>query len=78
MAEQEVLDKYASVIEMSETKEAYLLEGELYIRYEFRDLKELYTPMTYHKVKEDGIVSNDNLIMLGVWAKAKKNGEKVK
>ena len=34
--------------------------------------------MTYHKVGEDNVVSNDNLVMLGVWARAQKQGERVK
>ena len=62
MAEQELLDKYAPTLEALETKEAYLLNGELYISHEFRDPAELQTRMTYHKVGEDNIVSNDNLI----------------
>lgn len=78
MAEQELLDKYRSTIDSMETKEAYLLDGELYIRHEFRDPAELQTRMTYHKVGEDNVVSNDNLIMLGAWARAQKQGEQVK
>ena len=62
MAEQELLDKYAPTLEA----------------HEFRDPAELQTRMTYHKVGEDNIVSNDNLIMLGVWARAQKQGERVK
>ena len=78
MAEQEVLDKYAPTLDMLETKEAYLLDGDLYIRYEFRDPQELQTRMTYHKIGEDNVVSDDNLVFLGAWAKAQKNGERVK
>ncbi len=78
MAEQEVLDKYAPTLDMLETKEAYLLDGDLYIRYEFRDPEELQTRMTYHKIDADNVVSDDNLILLGVWARAQKNGERVK
>ncbi len=78
MAEQEVLEKYAPTLDSLETKEAYLLDGDLYIRYEFRDPEELQTRMTYHKIGEDNVVSNDNLVMLGVWARAQKNGERVK
>lgn len=78
MAEQEVLDKYAPTLDMLETKEAYLLDGDLYIRYEFRDPEELQTRMTYHKIGEDNVVSDDNLVLLGVWARAQKNGERVK
>ena len=77
MAEQEVLDKYAPTLDMLETKEAYLLDGDLYIRYEFRDPEE-QTRMTYHKIDADNVVSDDNLILLGVWARAQKNGERVK
>ena len=78
MADQELLDKYAPTLDAMETKEAYLLDGELYIRHEFRDPAELQTRMTYHKVGADNVVSNDNLIMLGVWARAQKQGERVK
>ena len=78
MADQELLDRYAPTIDAMETKEAYLLDGELYIRHEFRDPRELQTRMTYHKVGEDNVVSNDNLVMLGVWARAQKQGERVK
>lgn len=78
MAEQEVLDKYAPTLEALETKEAYLFDDELYIRHEFRDPAELQTRMTYHRVGEDNIVSNDNLILLGVWARVQKQGERVK
>ncbi|MCI2241268.1 hypothetical protein [Adlercreutzia faecimuris] len=78
MAEQELLDKYAPTLDMLETKEAYLLDGDLYIRYEFRDPEELQTRMTYHKVGGDNVVSDDNLVLLGVWARAQKNGERVK
>ena len=34
--------------------------------------------MTYHRVGGDNVVSNDNLVMLGVWARAQKQGEQVK
>ena len=34
--------------------------------------------MTYHKVGDDNVVSDENLIMLGVWARAQKKGERVK
>lgn len=78
MAEQELLDKFKPTLEMFETKEAYLLDGDLYIRHEFRDPAELQTRMTYHKVGEDNVVSDDNLILLGVWARAQKQGERVK
>ena len=78
MADQKLLDKYAKTLDAAETKEAYLLDGDLYIRHEFRDPAELQTRMTYHKVGEDNVVSNDNIILLGVWARAQKNGEKVK
>ncbi len=78
MADQELLDRYAPTIDAMGTKEAYLLDGELYIRHEFRDPRELQTRMTYHKVGEDNVVSNDNLVMLGVWARAQKQGERVK
>lgn len=78
MADQELLDKYAATLESIETKEAYLMDGDLYIRHEFRDPEELQARMTYHKVGEDNVVSDDNLIMLGVWARAQKNGERVK
>lgn len=78
MAEQELLDKYAPTLDNIETKEAYLLDGALYIRREYRDPEELQIRVTYHKVAEDNVVNNDNLIMLGPWAKAQKNGEKVK
>lgn len=78
MADQELLDKYAPTLDMLETKEAYLLDGDLYIRYEFRDPEELQTRMTYHKIGEDNVVSDDNLVLLGVWARAQKNGERVK
>ena len=78
MAEQELLDKYAPTLDMLETKEAYLLDGDLYIRYEFRDPEELQTRMTYHKIGADNVVSDDNLVLLGVWARAQKNGERVK
>lgn len=76
MADQELLDRYAPTIDAMETKEAYLLDGELYIRHEFRDPRELQTRMTYHKVGEDNVVSNDNLVMLGVWAvpRSRANG----
>ena len=78
MADQELLARYAPTIDSPETKEAYLLDGELYIRQEFRDPAELQTRMTYHRVGEDNDVSNDNLVMLGVWARAQKQGEQVK
>lgn len=78
MADQELLDKYAPTLEMLETKEAYLLDGELYIRYEFRDPEELQARMTYHKIGDDNVVSDDNLVLLGAWARAQKNGERVK
>ncbi len=78
MAEQELLDKYAPTLELLETQEAYLLDGDLYIRYEFRDPEELQARMTYHKIGDDNVVSDENLILLGVWARAQKNGERVK
>lgn len=78
MADQKLLDMYAPTLDAMETKEAYLLNDELYIRHEFRDPAELQTRMTYHKVGADNVVSNDNLIMLGVWARAQKQGERVK
>lgn len=78
MANQELLDKYAPTLENIETKEAYLLDDVLYIRREYRDPEELQIRVTYHKIGDDNAVSNDNLIMLGVWARAQKTGERVK
>jgi len=78
MVDQAILDKYAPTLEALTTKEAYILDGELYIRHEFRDPEELQNRQTYHKVGEDNVVNNDNIIMLGVWARAQKNGECVK
>ena len=46
MADQELLARYAPTIDSPETKEAYLLDSELYIRHEFRDPAELQTRMT--------------------------------
>lgn len=78
MDKQELLAAYAPTLENIETKEAYLLDEVLYIRREYRDPEELQIRVTYHKVAEDNVVSNDNLVMLGVWARAQKNGERVK
>lgn len=78
MADQALLDAYAPTLESIETKEAYLLDGDLYIRHEYRDPEELQDRVTYHKVGTDNVVNNDNLIMLGAWARARKNGEQVK
>ena len=78
MASQELLDLYAPTLASPETKEAYLLNDELYIRHEYRDPAELNVRMTYHKIGPDNVVSDHNLILLGVWARAQKQGECVK
>lgn len=78
MADQALLDAFAPIINALETKEAYILEDKLYIRHEFRDPREIQTRMTYHCLEAGQEVGDDNLVMLGRWAKAMKNGECVK
>ncbi len=78
MADQEILDKYAVTIQNPETKEAYLVEGDLFIKREYRDARELQTRVTYHKIDASNEMREDNMINMGVWAKARKTGEQVK
>lgn len=78
MADQGISDQYAATLENPETKEAYVLDGELYIKREYRDSRELQTRVTYHKVGADNHVGEENMINMGPWAKVRKSGEKVK
>jgi hypothetical protein len=73
-----MLDTFAPTINALETKEAYLYEGDLYIRHEFRDPEEMQTRMRYVKVGPDNVVSDENIVLMGVWGKVRKAGERVK
>lgn len=78
MTDQEVLGKYAATLDNFETKEAYLLDGFLYFKREYRDPRELQTRVTYHKIDDDVEAGEENLIGMKDWATARKTGEKVK
>jgi hypothetical protein len=78
MADQAVLDRYAQILVALDTKEAYLYEGELYVRHEYRDPQHMQTRMTYHRVGEDNSISDDNIVKMSTWGKAQKNGERLK
>ena len=78
MADQEALDKFKGILENPEAKEAYLFEGAIYFKREYRDARELQTRMTYHMLETDGTPSEDNFITMKTWATVRKAGEKVK
>ena len=78
MTDQQDLAAFSSILEDPETAEAYLFDGKLYVKREYRDPRELQTRSTYHGMEPDDKFSEDNMVMMGVFARSRKNGEKVK
>lgn len=78
MADLPILQLYKDILENPETAEAFLYEDALFIKRQYRDARELQTRSTYHKLNPDESPSEDNMVMMGVWARVRKNGERIK
>ena len=73
MEREEILQKYADMLAAESTVEAYILDGALYYRYE------MMAEIVYYRLdgtEEAG--SKGEIVPLGRYYKAQKNGEKVK
>ncbi len=79
MTREEILEKYAEVLAAESTVEAYVFDGMLYYRYEWLNEVEMMPEIVYYRL--DGTDEGDSrgeIVPLGRYYKAQKNGEKVK
>ena len=79
MENQELLEKFAKTLADPETEQAYYVEPDLIIKHTYRIPTEMQERTTYHRVQDDEVgCIDDNLVPLGVFGRAKKNGIKLK
>ena len=79
MADQELLDQWAKTLADFETESAIYVDGELIVKHTYRIPEEMQERTTYHRLKSDdeGCIE-ENIVPLGVFGRAKKNGIKLK
>lgn len=80
MAEnQELLDRFAKTLADFETETAYYDGEALIVKHTYRIPTEMQERTTYHRCEDDEIgCVDENLVPLGVFGRAKKNGIKLK
>ena len=79
MDRQKIMDAYADLLAAESTVEAYLLDGELYYRYEWLNEVEMMPEIVYYRINGDESPDEKGeIVPLGRYYKAQKNGEKVK
>ena len=79
MEREEILQKYADMLAAESTVEAYILDGALYYRYEWLNEVEMMPEIVYYRLDgEEEPGSKGEIVPLGRYYKAQKNGEKVK
>ena len=79
MERSEILSKYADLLNAESTKEAFIFDGCLYYRYEWLNQVEMAAEIVYHRLdgtEEPG--SKGEIVPLGKYYRAQKNGEQVK
>ncbi len=79
MERERILARYAELLAAESTKEAFVLDGALYYRYEWLNEVEMMPEIVYYRLdgtEEAG--SKGEIVPLGKYYKAQKNGEKVK
>lgn len=79
MEREEILERYADMLAAESTKEAFVLDGALYYRYEWLNEVEMAAEIVYYRLdgtEEPG--SRGEIVPLGKYYKAQKNGEQVK
>ena len=76
---QEIEEKYADLLAAESTVEVYLLDGALYYRYEWLNEVEMMPEIVYYRlVGDEEPGEKGEIVPLGRYYKAQKNGEKVK
>ena len=79
MEREQILERYADVLAAESTKEAFVLDGALYSRYEWLNEVEMMPEIVYYRLDgEEEPASRGESVPLGRYYKAQKNGEKVK
>ena len=79
MEHQEIKAKYADLLAAESTVEAYVLDGALYYRYEWLNEVEMMPEIVYYRLSGDEDPDDKGeIVPLGRYYKAQKNGEKVK
>ncbi|WP_139651554.1 hypothetical protein [Raoultibacter phocaeensis] len=79
MEPQEIKKRYADLLAAESTVEAYLLDGALYYRYEWLNEVEMMPEIVYYRLAGDEDPdTKGEIVPLGRYYKAQKNGEKVK
>lgn len=76
---QEVKERYADLLAAESTVEAYLLDGALYYRYEWLNEVEMMPEIVYYRlIGDERSDERGEIVPLGRYYKAQKNGDKVK
>ncbi len=81
MNRDEALSKYKDLLAADSTVTAYLLDGELYYRYEWLNEVEMAAEIVYYKLngnEEEEEGSKGEIVPLGKFYKAEKNGDQLK
>lgn len=79
MEREQIMEKYGELLKAESTVEAYVLDGALYYRYEWLNEVEMMPEIVYYKLDgEEEPGSKGDIVPLGRYYKAQKNGEKVK
>lgn len=79
MERQEMIENYADLLAAESTVEAYLFDGALYYRYEWLNEVEMMPEIVYYRLDgTEAIDEKGEIVPLGRYYKAQKNGEKVK
>lgn len=74
-----ILEKYAELLKAESTVAAYIYEGNLYYRYEWLNEVEMMAEIVYYQLTgEEEPESKGEIVPLGKFYKAEKNGERVK
>lgn len=79
MEPREIKERYADLLAAESTVEAYAFEGALYYRYEWLNEVEMMPEIVYYRLAGDEEPdAKGEIVPLGKYYKAQKNGEKVK
>ena len=80
MEKEEILEKYADIINAESCVHAYILDGALYYKYEWLNTVEMMAEVMYFCI--DGVTETEDprgdIVPLGCFYKAEKKGEKIK
>ena len=79
MEHREIMERQADLLAAESTVEAYLLDGELYYRYEWLNEVEMMPEIVYYRLSGDEEPgAKGEIVPLGKYYRAQKSGEKVK